>query len=43
MTRVFGWLHLPGWGQASKDAETMAVHHEARDLRGQVNDRIRRQ
>jgi hypothetical protein len=30
MTRVFGWLHLPGGRQASKGAETMVAHHEAR-------------
>jgi hypothetical protein len=25
MTRVFGWLLLPGRGQASKDAEIMMM------------------
>jgi hypothetical protein len=28
MIRVFGWLHLLGRGQASKDAEIMVLRHE---------------
>ena len=36
VTRVFGWLALPGRGQASKDAEIMVVRHEVAVLRGQV-------
>jgi putative transposase len=34
--RVFGWLVLPGHGQASKDAEIMLLRHEVAVLRRQV-------
>jgi hypothetical protein len=33
---VFGWLVLPGRGQASKDAEIMVLGQEVAVLRGQV-------
>jgi hypothetical protein len=37
MIGVFGWLLLPGCGQASKDAEIMVLRHEVTVLRRQVN------
>jgi hypothetical protein len=36
MIRVFGWLVLPGRGQASKDAGIMVLRHEVAMLRRQV-------
>jgi hypothetical protein len=36
MIRLFGWLVLLGRGQASKDAEIMALRHEVMVLRRQV-------
>lgn len=36
MVRVFGWLVLLGRGQASKDAEILALRHEVMVLRHQA-------
>ena len=36
MIRVFGWLVLLGWSQASRDAEIMILRHEVMVLRRQV-------
>jgi hypothetical protein len=41
MIRVFGWLHLLGRSQVSKDAEIMVLRHEVTVLRRKVARRKR--
>jgi hypothetical protein len=36
MVRVFGWLALLAWSDASKDAEILVLRHKAAVLRRQV-------
>ncbi|MFI9561216.1 hypothetical protein [Nonomuraea endophytica] len=36
LIRVFGWLVLPGRGQASKDVEIMVLRHEVAVLKCQT-------